>query len=33
VGNVLGGLPLLDEFNGTDATALEFFSGSDGSHT
>src|SRR5262249_50948787 len=27
VGNVVGGLPLLDEFNGTDAAALEFFSG------
>jgi hypothetical protein len=24
---------LLDEFNGADAAALEFFSGSDGSHT
>src|SRR5262245_3552469 len=33
VGDVLGGLPLLDEFDGTDTATLEFFSGSDGSHT
>src|SRR5262249_24779091 len=33
VGDVLGRLALLDEFDGAEAAALEFFGGSDGSHT
>ena len=33
VGDVFGGLTLFDELDGPEAAALEFFSGSDGSHT
>jgi hypothetical protein len=33
VGNIIGGFPLLDEFDRTQPAALEFFSGSEGSHT
>src|SRR5690348_4997954 len=33
VGHVVGGFALLDEFDGAQAAALGFFSGSDGSHT
>ena len=32
-GDVLGRLPLLDQFDGPEAAALEFFGGPDGSHT
>src|SRR5262249_16480484 len=33
VGDVVGGFPLLDKFDGTKATTLEFLGGSDRSHT
>ena len=33
VGDVVGGLPLLDQLDGPEAAALEFFGGPDGSHT
>jgi hypothetical protein len=33
VGHIVGGFPLSDEFDGPDATTLEFFCGADGSHT
>ena len=33
VGDLGGGLPLLDQFDGPAAAAFEFFGGSDGSHT
>jgi len=32
-GDIVGGFALLDEFDGPQAAALEFFGGSDGSHT
>jgi hypothetical protein len=33
VGDIVGGLSLLDEFDRPSAATFEFFSGSDGSHT